>query len=241
MMVFFGTGQWVRKYLLSRNKTTVEHGLGAVEGSLLGLLALILSFTFSISSNRYDKRMAVIVEEANDIGTAVLRADLYPDSLRTALRTEFRKYVEFRIAFYEAGRDLKKINTIMDSTVQSQNRLWKMVTDGSRDKESLIRSNQMIPALNTMIDVTTTRNALLIAKVPDLILFLLFTLCLTGSFLLGYNSKGRSDYIIMGCFFIMISLTIYMILDLDRPRSGIITLSDMNNFITSLRSMFNER
>lgn len=238
MIIFYWVGHIL---ILRKNRKGDEDGkqiLGIIEGSLIGLLALILGFTFSISNARYDKRMNLIVEEANDIGTAILRADLYPDSLRLELRKEFKTYVESRIEFNSAGRNLKEMNRLNDSATAIQKRLWKIVATAGQDKENLVRTSNMVPALNAMIDVVSTRNAALIAKVPDLILFLLFALCFTASFLLGYGDNKRPEWGVVTSFLIMVGLTIYMILDLDRPRSGVITMKEVHYFITSLRSMF---
>lgn len=213
-------------------------GIGTIEGSLLGLLALMLSFTFSMSSARHDKRIDIIVQEANNIGTAVLRADLYPDSVRILLRQEFKKYVDARINFYEVGADPEKISVTNDSAVAIQTRLWAIAAKAGRDKENLHRTAQMIPALNDMIDIVTTRNAAMIAKVPDLIIYLMFLLSLMSSFILGYSGGAKNDWLVSISFTLMISLAVFMILDLDRPRTGIITSKDANLHIIALRDMF---
>jgi hypothetical protein len=89
MLIFFYAGFRVRKFFINKHKKFDGKSFGAAEGPLLGLLALLLSFTFSMSSSKHDYRLKIIVEEANDIGTAILRADLYPDSIRKAFRHDF--------------------------------------------------------------------------------------------------------------------------------------------------------
>ena len=237
IMASFYLGIRLRKY--AEKKMSIEDkSIGPVEGSLLGLLALLLSFTFSMSSSRHDKRINIIVEEANDIGTAVLRADLYPDSIRNEFRKDFKKYVQARMDFFDAGTDRKKITTALEKGVVLQKSLWKRATDLGRDKENLHRTAQMIPALNAMFDIVTTRNASNIAKVPQLIMFLLFLLCFNAAFMMGYAVGIKPDWIVITLFAITIVLTIYLILDLDRPRRGIITMKDMNAEIIKLREMF---
>src|SRR5678816_4308391 len=93
----------------TRFKNYFVDGFGPVEGSLLGLLALLLAFTFSMSAARYDARRAILIQEANNIGTAILRADLYEPSERAAFREDLKEYVETRIQFHEAGFDEQKI------------------------------------------------------------------------------------------------------------------------------------
>src|SRR5688572_28833992 len=73
---------------------------GAIMSAMLALFAFLLAFTFGMSGSRFDHRRQVVVNEANALGTAILRADLYPDSQRVAFRNDFQQYVEARIAYY---------------------------------------------------------------------------------------------------------------------------------------------
>lgn len=74
-------------------------------GGIFALSAFLLAFTFSMSASRFEARRDVLVAEANNIGTAILRVDLYPDSMQQLLRPLFRDYVEERIAFYYVKGD----------------------------------------------------------------------------------------------------------------------------------------
>jgi len=101
----------------SRNKkniTEINSSLGPMEGALLGLLSLLLAFTFNLSASRYDSRRQTIIDEANDIGTALLRTDLYPDSTKKILRADFKEYIEARIEYFEVGNEEKKIQAALN-------------------------------------------------------------------------------------------------------------------------------
>ena len=87
----------------------VDNSINPIEGSLLGLLALLLAFTFGMSASRYDTRRNVMLSEANNIGTVILRCDLYPDSTRTQLRSYLQQYLEARIQYFQSGTDNAKI------------------------------------------------------------------------------------------------------------------------------------
>lgn len=221
------------------NKDQVPEDVSPIESSLLGLLALLLAFTFSMSASRFETRRQLVIQESNDIGTAILRADLYPDSIRQQLRADFRSYVEARIHYYEVGEDREKIDQALQQAEQISSRIWKKAASLAQNKDNLISSNQMIPALNSMIDIVTTRQAAGQGRVPDSILWMLFILCLISSFILGYhqNKKSHSNIIIV-VFSIMISACIYLILDLDRPRQGLINNDAVNQHIIELRKMF---
>ncbi len=99
----------------------------------------------------------------------------------------------------------------------------------------------MIPAINNMIDAVSKREEARKKHVPDSIVWLLFLLCLTGSFIVGYASKSRKiDWVILCSYSIMTVMTIYFILDLDRPRRGIINTSSVHENIRGLLNSFQE-
>lgn len=238
MIVFNRAGFFVRQNEIKKYPDKLAEGLGPVEGALLGLLALLLSFTFSLSASKSDNRRAIIVEEANDISTAISRCDLYPDSIRKELHLLFNDYVDARIAYYDAGVDTAKLNSSLQKSNIYSGKIWKRIMVLSQDKENVLRSQQMIPALNTMMDIVTTRDVDRNAHVPESILWMLFMLTLVGSFVMGYGSNNkRYNWIIVGGFALMTVMTIYLILDLDRPRRGIINMDMTQNKIIELKEM----
>ncbi len=238
MIVFNWAGSRLKR---SREQETGESadGGGAMEGSMLGLLALLLAFTFGMSSSRYDTRRGLVVEEANDIGTVILRTDLYPDSIRNALRSDLQQYLEARIAYFEAGFNEQQVQGSLQQSARISDLLWNKVTALSRTNNYILASQQMVPAMNAMFDAATSRDAARNAHVPESIVWLLFLLTLTASFIIGYGSKrGKTDKIIVAGFALMMVLTIYLILDLDRPRRGIITMDKAHGNMTGLRELF---
>ncbi len=213
-------------------------GLGPLEGALLGLLALLLAFTFNLSALRYDARRQAVVDEANNIGTALLRADLYPDSVREAFRADFRAYIEARILYYEAGTDEVKISAALNHASAISLRLWKRAAAVSMKPDNVVRSMQMIPALNSMIDIVTSRDDKRLSHVPGSIIGLLLTLCLVSAFVIGYGRRDKqADRVLVYCFTLMIAITVYLVLDLDQPRSGIITTDTAHLKMIELRRM----
>ncbi|MGI8583382.1 MAG: hypothetical protein ACR2KX_14370 [Chitinophagaceae bacterium] len=105
IIIFHIFGFKVITYQKKKNPEFITTGLGPLEGALLGLLSLLLAFTFNKAASNYDTRRAFLVQESNDIGTALLRCDLYPDSIRQQLRKYFKDYITARIGYYEAGSD----------------------------------------------------------------------------------------------------------------------------------------
>jgi len=109
IILFYFFGLKVSHYKKKKDPSYEPSGIGALEGSLLGLLALLLAFTFNKSSSYYDSRREILIQETNNIGTALLRADLYPDSVRQILRSDFKRYINERIQYFECGDDENKI------------------------------------------------------------------------------------------------------------------------------------
>jgi len=237
LLIFYILGYRLR---LRKNKQNQDHSqdLGAINSTLLGLLALLLAFTFSMSNSRFDTRRSLIIEEANNIGTAILRADIYPDSMRQLLRSQFQEYLEARIAFYQTGMDEKKIVETYLKANEISSQIWSTAATYAKIDNITTRTSEMIPALNAMIDITTTRRAAGEATIPDSIMYFLFILCLCSSFLLGYDHKNRFDWIVVIGFSIMLSATVFTIIDMDRPRSGLINMDKPNEKIIELREMF---
>ena len=240
MMVFIYLG---RRVGLKRVKANSENEVGATGttiSAMFGLLAFLLAFTFSMSASRYDTRRKNIVDEANAIGTAILRADLYPDEERTALRNDFRQYLEARIHYFEAGRDIVEVERAKGEADSYGTQLWVRATKLSQQSDRYVASMQMIPALNAMFDITTTRLMAELARVPDSIVVMLFVLSLACAFYLGYSSvgKGRLDWFVAVGFCVLTSVVIYITLDLDRPRRGLIQLTTTHQAMLELRKLF---
>jgi hypothetical protein len=227
-------GLWRFKNTSRKNIEEID----ATEGGLLGLLALLLAFTFGASNTRHDKRFEAFIKEADDISIVILRADLYPDSIRTIFRQDFSDYVEARIAFYEVGFEQEKILAAIEKSNNISKRIWDRAVLLAKDKENIIASNQMLPGLNTMFVNAKEQSALTNARVPALILWMLFILCFVSSFIFGYGLRTKIDWIVIYGYSLMISLCIYVILDLDRPRGGLITMEKAQQEIVELRKMF---
>jgi len=107
------------------------------------------------------------------IGTAILRADLYPDEERTAFRNDFRQYLEARIHYFEAGRDIVEIEKARGEAGNYGKQLWARATKLSQQPDRYAASMQMIPALNEMFDITTTRTAVTRMHPPVIIFIML--------------------------------------------------------------------
>jgi hypothetical protein len=238
LIIFYILGHRLSHQNAKKQNDYQTEDLSAISGTLLGLLALLLAFTFGMSNARYDNRRNLIIEEANAIGTVILRTDLYPDSIRKQFRAKLKEYVEARIAFYEAGMEIETVVKAFLATDKIGKEVWAIAAGYAKLDPTTTKTAEMIPALNAMIDIVTTRRAAGESTIPDSIMYFLFVLSLCSAFLLGYDHKNKFDWIVVIGFALMLSLTIFTIIDMDRPRSGLIDMDVPNKKIKELREMF---
>jgi len=223
----------------SREETERERvGLVTVETAIYALLGLMIAFTFSGATSRFDARRAQTVQEANAIGTAYLRLDLLPAAAQPALREKFRQYTDARIAIYQALPDIDSSNAHAARATALQGEIWNGALAALRDAPAQA-SLLLIPALNDMIDITTTRAIALRTHTPTVILAALVLLTLICSLLVGYGLAGgkpfATNFHMIG-FALMMTVTIYVILDLDHPRVGLIRLDYVDQALADVRT-----
>ena len=94
--------------------------MGTIEGAILGLLGLLLGFTFAMAVSRYDHRKELVLEEANAIGTTYLRASLLPEPQSTTIKDLLARYVDVRLDFYRAGSDPRQLADSLDRATALQ-------------------------------------------------------------------------------------------------------------------------
>lgn len=240
MALFYFSGNQLRHYFISKKWLKEDDTIGTVEGSLLGLFAFFLGFTFSMAGSRYDERRQSIVHEANCIGTAILRTELYPDSVQFVLKKQFSKYLQDRLNYFDAARNMKALDKSLNGTNSNGLSLWNSISNYSKQGLYAEANRQMIPALNDMLDAVTSRDASKNAKVPSVIIYVLILLSLCSCFIVGYGTRGRLINNAIGYLFIfMVTVAIYLIIDLDTSRTGLIDAGSTNEKMVELKSLLN--
>ena len=210
--------------------------MNTIETAIYALLGLMLAFTFSGAASRFDTRRTTTVQEANMIGTAYLRLDLLPGATQPPLREKFRRYTQARIDVYRALPDISASNTQAARAIALQAEIWNGAVAALKDappQSSLL----LIPALNDMIDITTTRAILLRTHTPLVVLAILLVLTLVCSLLLGDGLARKRTFGLrlhtIG-FALVLTATVYVIFDLDHPRVGLIRLDYADQAMTAV-------
>lgn len=230
-------GWRVGKRRLAADPEGLRAGLGAVEGAIFALLGLLVAFTFSGAAARFDARRALLVAEANNIGTAWLRIDLLPEAAQPALRELFRQYLDSRLETYRKLPDLAAVQSELAHSAQLQGEIWSQSLAACRAKNDGPTTALVVGALNAMIDITTTRTAAAWTHPPPIIYGLLFVLSLACALLAGYGmaaARTRSWTHLFG-FALVMAISIYVILDLEHPRVGLIRVDDADRVLIELR------
>jgi hypothetical protein len=210
-------------------------GLGAVEGAVFALMGLLVAFSFSGAASRFDDRRHLIVEEANAIGTAYLRLDLLPADAQPKLRDLFRRYLDERLEVYRKMPDIPAAKEALARSAVLQGEIWSGAVEATRaEPQARIL---LLPALNAMIDITTTRTAAFRIHPPVVIFAMLGLVALACSLLAGHAMAGlkRRSLVHSLAFTIILTLTVYVILDLEFPRAGLIRVDAMDKILADVR------
>lgn len=214
-------------------------GLSAVEGALFALLGLLVAFTFSGAASRFDDRRALIVEEANDIGTAYLRVDVLPPDAQPAIRQKFREYTDARIAVYASLPDIEKALEHLDRANALQGEIWKLAVPAAAQAPPTAAASQLLlPALNAMFDITNTRFWATRMHPPGVIFFMLGALALGCALIAGHGMSAAPErnWLHMLTFAFVLSFTVFVIVDLEFPRLGLFRVNAFDQAIVDVRT-----
>lgn len=188
-------------------------------GAVLALLAFMMAFTFGQASSNYAARKQLILQEANAIGSAYLRADLLPDKTRQSIKALLRDYVDLRVK--KAGRFTEEKIEMLDKTVLMQDQLWSQTMALRENDLSSVKTSLFIESLNEMFDLHNERvGATFRSRIPRGIRLTLVFLAVASLLLMGYmdglSGKIRSHFAI-AMLILAFSAVLVLIVDLDRP------------------------
>ncbi len=228
----------VRNHTLTEDEK--EAPVSAIAGTILGLLAFILAFTFAIVSDRYDARKGLVRDEANLIRTAYSRADFLPDADRAEATALLRDYVDVRLQLVTTGA-LDQLQAGMIEADRVQRQLWDTAVANARLDMNSDVAALYIEVLNEVTNVHWLRVAIgAQARVPAAIWWMLFILVALGMFGVGYQTgiAGSRRTWAMLILALSFSLVMVLIVEMDRPYSDLIPvtqqpLEDLKNWMAA--------
>ncbi|TAH38193.1 MAG: DUF4239 domain-containing protein [Planctomycetota bacterium] len=236
MLALLELGRRLGKRRLAQDPEGARAGLGGVEGAVFGLLALLIAFTFSGAAGRFDTRRRLIAEEANAIGTAWLRLDLLPEGRQPAMRELFRRFLDARLEIYRALPDVRAAEEALARATALQGEIWDSAVAAGNEAPPQV-TLLLLPALNAMFDVATSRLAAVRSHQPVVIFALLFGLAFGCSLLAGFGMAPGAErsWLHMLGFAAILVVSIYAILDLEFPRMGLIHVDAADQLLLELR------
>lgn len=192
---------------------------GAIVPAVLGLLALLLGFTFALAIDRFETRRALVLEEANAIGTAYLQAQVLPQPHRERVSALLVRYTDNRVvlARTETPEDRRQRLADNDRTV---NDIWAATLAGFDSIKGLDMSSAFVSSINAVIDLDTSRKTGRMAHVPEEVFWVLVVYVLVAAAILGYTMRTRSSFHLACVMHVLVVMSLMLIIDIDRPAAG---------------------
>jgi hypothetical protein len=210
-------------YSRRRPRQEKDAPIGAVVGSMLGLLAFLLAFTFGMAASRYDARKQLVMQEANAIGTAYLRAEMLPEPQRGEIRNLLREYASPRV---------RGVTWLMTPEARAQasalhGRLWTGAVAATESNPGSVLGGLFIESLNEVIDFDETRVTAGRNRIPDSIWMVLYVVTILSMAALGYQFglTGERSWVVIILLTLVFTGVMVLIADLDRPQTGILQVS----------------
>jgi len=233
---------WVAAWIGARFRARTQRDLpedlredfSVLLAASLTLLGLIIGFSFSMATGRYDQRKNLEEEEANAIGTEYLRADLLPASDAAHVRALLRQYTDLRLQFYRTrwSAPLRRVN---DQTSVVQNQLWAAVLGPAGAQPTPIRA-LVVSGMNDVINSQGYTQAAWWNRIPVAAWGLMAFIAIFCNLLFGYGAH-RKDPRVLLVLPIVVSISFLLIADIDSPRGGLIHVRPVN--LESLHSSLN--
>ncbi len=198
-----------------------------LQSAAVGLLSLMIGFTFSMALSRSDARRVAVVEEANAIGTTALRARLLPSPHNTESLKLLRDYVQIRLDLAQRPASPAETKGAIDRSNVIQEALWQEVKAVAATDRTIVPTGLYMQTLNDMIDDHERRVVAAFNHLPGEVMLMLYGLALFTGAIWGYAAglePKRSAFPVytMG---VIVCAVILMVQDIDRPTSGFVTLS----------------
>jgi hypothetical protein len=198
---------------------------GIVIPATLTLLGLVIGFSFSMAANRYDQRKNYEEAEANAIGTEYARAGLLSPLDSAKVHEVLKNYLDERVLFYET-RDEQELGLINRRTAQLQNALWSVVQSAAA-KQPTIPVGLAVAGMNDVLNSQGYTQAAWLYRLPPAAWTFMVTIAIFSSLLIGYSShlKGTTVFIVLP---LAVSISFFLIADLESPRHGFIRVIPQN-------------
>jgi hypothetical protein len=202
-----------------------DDDFGLILGATLTLLGLLIGFTFSMAAGRYDQRKNFEEEEANAIGTEYVRADLLPPAEAAKVRGLLREYLDLRILYY-SRMDREQQEQNFAATARLQSRLWAAITPTVNAEPHTVHALVAL-GMNDVLNRQGYTHAAWLNRVPMAAWYLMISIAIFSNILLGFRAHGKARVMFL-ILPIALSISFFLIADIDSPRGGVIRVHPQN-------------
>lgn len=229
-----------RKRLLALGEDG-QAGLGAIDGAVFGLMGLLIAFTFTGAATRFDMRRSLVTEHVNAIGTAWLRLDLLAEPEREKARDGFRRYVDTQLEIVASSGNSGNEDDVLAGMARLssiQQDIWEVLIQAAKNDKSLPLSQAVLPPANEMFDLSTSRFMAAQQHPPTEVFLMLGLLMLVSGLMAGYGmaKTERQSALHILSFAAIMAISVYLILDIEYPRLGIIRIDPFDQAMIALRA-----
>lgn len=239
-LICLGLGRSLGKSFIGKNPDR-ETGMGVIDAAIIGLLGLLLAFTFYGAASRFDTRRQLVVDETNIIGTVYKRIDLLPPEYRPALKEKLRLYVDSRLTIFRELTNPEVLASETKRSLEIQQEFWNESVAAAQASDWTPAGMLLIPSINQMLDISTTRTMVLKLHPPLVVFFLLTALVLASGLIAGFESARATSkswmHIIVFC--LIMTLMAFVIVDLEFPRVGFFRVDAFDEALINLRQSMN--
>jgi hypothetical protein len=200
-------------------------------------MGLLIAFTFTGAATRFDARRSLVTQQVNAIGTAWLRLDLLAEPEREKARDGFRRYVDTQIEIVGNSGNDDAVSAGMARLSSIQQEIWANLTQAVRSDKTLPLTQAVLPPANDMFDLSTSRFMAAQQHPPMAVFLMLGVLVLVSGLLAGYGmakAERQSSLHVFG-FAAIMAFSVYLILDIEYPRLGLVRIDSFDRAIIELR------
>lgn len=230
-----GYGFGIRQYTPTTNGQIAI--VKVAEGTVFALLGLLVAFSFSGAYDRYENRKLKIMEEVNAIDTAYRRIDLLAPNQQSMMRGVIKHYVDSRLETYKKLTEYSGFDEEYEEINKEHDKLWLSTMAAVKATNNEATTLLFVNAIDDMLGIADTRILLTRVHPPVQIFILLIGLASLSSFLAGYSMAKNKTYsaVYTLCFVAITAFTLYVIIDLEFPRIGMIRVDGFDRFIAEMR------
>lgn len=239
LLVTLEIGRWMR----ARSSIDEADRTGAADGMVFAIVGLLIAFSFGGAASRFDARRELIVKQSNALGTAWMRTDLLPESDREAVRRPMREWLKLTLdGLTGDGMAPQAFESLLTKASLLQDQSWGAAVSAVERHPKPQTAQLVLPPMNEWIDLTTERVEMNNRGAPPILFPMLVVLAMTCAVLAGFKMGKQSgaNKFHRIAFASVITFSLYVILDMNQPRLGLIQITGVDGAMKRLLHSMNE-